>query len=443
MMPPAPERTLTPPDLLGGGGAQYSSSKPSLDDGILHGIAAKMSGVSPIRHSVSMLEMNEINDVNNLSQIFDTSDTDRSLGEECHGGLLGKKLSSAVAQEEEDDDFLFFDTEDDDDVDNNVFNLVAKAATPSSADTGPPTGSTKKSSSERKLTTSSGSSSSSSGGMRRVQSMSVMAQSSKKINLGVLTSMAPDIHTIHEGSDDEGDNYITNKEGGEQMVQVNFGDDDNAKQQPSPESSMRRHPSSNSIRRRQQGGALRNSLNASNHGGSNFRHSLHSSTHSGGGLDLSSSERSQPKKSCMKKSTSTASLKSSTSSVSFGELEIRSYNVTVGTTPTPNGVPLSLDWEYDPEATQTIDVDTYENNRGARRSKGEMFVPNQYRVYLLMKDAGLSRRDIKLAIEESQRAFKNRQKTVNNLKMQPMEEALEKTRRSFSKLKRRLSPNPN
>lgn len=140
----------------------------------------------------------------------------------------------------------------------------------------------------------------------------------------------------------------------------------------------------------------------------------------------------------MKKSTSTATLKSSTSCVSFGELEIRSYNMTVGNTPTPNGVPLSLDWEYDPEATLTTDVDTYEFNRGERRSKHEMFVPNQYRVYLLMKDAGLSRREIRAAIEDSQRAFKNRQKTVKNLKMQPVEEALEKTKKSISKIKKRL-----
>ena len=379
-----------------------------------------------------MLEMSEIYDVNNLSSMMlDTSD--RSLGEECHGGLLGKKQSSAAAQEEEEeDDFLFLDTEDDEDVDNNLCNLVVKAAKSPSADA---------------------SSSSSCGGMRRVQSMGVMAQSSsKKINpLNLLSSMAPDIHTIHEGSDDEGDNDTTNKKGKEQqqLVQVNFGD----KEQPPTETKTRR-PSSNSLRH-QGGGGLRNSLNSSNHGG-NLRHSLNSSTHSGvnfrslnssshSGLDSSlrldsshRSTRSQPLKSCMKKSTSTATLKSSTSSVSFGDLEIRSYNMTVGNTPTPNGVPLSLDWEYDPEATLTTDVDTYEFNRGERRSKHEMFVPNQYRVYLLMKDAGLSRREIRAAIEDSQRAFKNRQKTVKNLKMQPVEEALEKTKKSISKIKKRL-----
>jgi len=373
-------------------------------------MSAKMMSPSPIRHSVSMLEMNEIRDVNDL---FDTSD-DRSLGEECHGGILGK--SSANTSEEE-DDFLFLDTEDDDDVDDNLYKLVAAAA---------------KSSSSSSNMGAAISSSESSGGMRRVQSMGAMAQGPQQ-KFSLLASMAPDIHTIQEDGDDsedEGDHDATNKEGEEQMVQVNFGEEDVKKQPPlSPDSNMRRRPSSSALR-----GGLRNSLNSSVHGDSNLRNSLNSSSHSYG----NSSQQSQPKKSCMKTSTSSSNLKRSTSNVSFNTLEIRSYNVTAGDAPTPNGVPLSLDWEYDPQATQTIDVDTYEANRGVRRSKHEMFVPNQYRVYLLMRDAGLSRRDIKAAIDDSQRAFKNRQRTTKNLKMQPLEEAMEKTTRRFSKMKRRI-----
>jgi hypothetical protein len=120
--------------------------------------------------------------------------------------------------------------------------------------------------------------------------------------------------------------------------------------------------------------------------------------------------------------------------VSFSSLEIRSYNITVGDAPTPNGVPLSLDWEYDPSSTETYDVNDYESTRGTRREKHEMYVPNQYRVYLLMRDAGVSRQEIKMAIEESRSSFKRRQQTVKNLKMQPVEEALEKTKRKFVKL---------
>ena len=204
----------------------------------------------------------------------------------------------------------------------------------------------------------------------------------------------------------------------EQLVQVNFGDDadDSITNQKPPKHAS----SSNSLR-----GSLRSSS-----------HSLNSSGHPSG---LSSSQHSQPQHSSMKKSTSQASMKRSSSNVSFGELEIRSYNITVGDAPTPNGVPLSLDWSYDPEATQTIDVDTYEEHRGERRGRHEMYVPNQYRVYLLMRDAGLTRRQIKQAIDESQRSFKNRQKTLDNLKMQRVEEALEKTKRRFLKITRRLS----
>jgi len=244
---------------------------------------------------------------------------------------------------------------------------------------------------------------------RRVQSMGVMAEGNKTFNL--LASMAPDIHTIHEDDDDDNHN-ITNNHREEQVVQVNFGDDGgDAKRSPPPspsrKSSMKRESSSNS---------LRSSMSSSGH-------------------QLSSSQHSQPKKSAMKKSTSKSNMKRN---ISFSNLEIRSYNITAGDAPTPNGVPLSLDWEYDPNATQTIDVETYESNRGARRQKHEMFVPNQYRVYLLMREAGLSRQQIKMSIDESQRAFKARQKTAKNLKMQPVEEALEKTRRKFSKLTRKV-----
>jgi DNA-binding transcriptional MerR regulator len=51
-----------------------------------------------------------------------------------------------------------------------------------------------------------------------------------------------------------------------------------------------------------------------------------------------------------------------------------------------------------------------------------------------MRDAGVSRQEIKMAIEESRSSFKRRQQTVKNLKMQPVEEALEKTKRKFVKL---------
>lgn len=143
---------------------------------------------------------------------------------------------------------------------------------------------------------------------------------------------------------------------------------------------------------------------------------------------LSNVSGQHPLKSSLKKSPSQSSMKRN---VSFTSLEIRSYNITVGNAPTANGVPISLDWEYDPKATQTYDLETFEALRDPRREKKDLHLPHHHRVYLLMRDAGVSRHEINKAIEESRRSYKNRQKTLRN---QPYEEALEKVMRKFSKL---------
>ena len=298
---------------------------------------------------------------------------------------------------------------------------------------------------------SSSSSSSSGTSMRRIQSMGVMAtpDGGTPIRRLSLLGMAPDLMTgnltkIDEDEDDSDHEKVCdrvelleNRGGEETIMMVNFGDKDDDdieeedldrsfKRQDRPQKDLDISASS-----RLSSISLRNSINSS----SSHHHQLDDSISSSGHALSSSRHSLQPKKSSMKKSTSQSSMKRN---VSFSSLEIRSYNITVGDAPTPNGVPLSLDWEYDPSSTETYDVNDYESARGARREKHEMYVPNQYRVYLLMRDAGLSRREIKMAIEESRSSFKRRQQTIKNLKMQPVEEALEKTKRKFAKLTGRV-----
>jgi hypothetical protein len=97
--------------------------------------------------------------------------------------------------------------------------------------------------------------------------------------------------------------------------------------------------------------------------------------------------------------------------VSFSNLEIRSYNITLGDAPTRNGPPISLDWKYDPTETETYDVDAYEHCRHHRRTKIELLMPPSHREDLV-RDAGFSRNQIKLAKEEAQRALKQREKNA-------------------------------
>jgi len=121
--------------------------------------------------------------------------------------------------------------------------------------------------------------------------------------------------------------------------------------------------------------------------------------------------------------------------VSFSNLEIRCYNVTIGDAPTSNGPPVSLSWEYDPNATEGHQIDHYEHYRNKiapRRDKKEMLLPSAIRQNKLMTEMGYSRGEIREATEEAKRCAKQREKTVKRLGLQPVEEALEKIQRFFS-----------
>ena len=125
--------------------------------------------------------------------------------------------------------------------------------------------------------------------------------------------------------------------------------------------------------------------------------------------------------------------------VSFTSLEIRSYNVTLGDAPTSHGPPVSLDWDYHPEP-EVIEIDSYEHHREhERRSRNEMLMPASHRKYLLMREAGFTRSEIQRAVEDARLIVKGRERTRKNLRLMPVEEAWEGTKRKFGKLVRRNS----
>lgn len=97
--------------------------------------------------------------------------------------------------------------------------------------------------------------------------------------------------------------------------------------------------------------------------------------------------------------------------VRFSHLEIRSYGITLGDSPTPRGPPISLGWSYDPSATETYAVDEYEQNRHRRRTKIELVMPPSHREYLI-QDAGFSRHEMKVVMEEAQKVAKQRNKNI-------------------------------
>ena len=118
--------------------------------------------------------------------------------------------------------------------------------------------------------------------------------------------------------------------------------------------------------------------------------------------------------------------------VSFSSLEIRSYGMTLGDAPTSNGPPVTLDWKHDPTATEECTVDEYERYRDEstpRRTKREMLMPPMHRQHLLMREMGISRGEVREAMEEAKRTAKRRERTARSARLgfvMPVEAALER-----------------
>ena len=82
-------------------------------------------------------------------------------------------------------------------------------------------------------------------------------------------------------------------------------------------------------------------------------------------------------------------------------------------------------------------MDYFEAQRFAtRRSKAEMRMPARHRTYLLMREAGLTRAEIREAAEAARKAARERRRTARGVRLgfvPPVEEALEGARRRIFK----------
>jgi len=102
--------------------------------------------------------------------------------------------------------------------------------------------------------------------------------------------------------------------------------------------------------------------------------------------------------------------------VSFTKLQIREFDVTLGDNPGgQEGAPVQLDWKY--REYGALDVDAYEEHRGTPRTRQELYMQPFHRACLL-KDAGLSRQEIK---EAAKRMEKIRCQRVRTKKLVPFE----------------------
>ena len=104
--------------------------------------------------------------------------------------------------------------------------------------------------------------------------------------------------------------------------------------------------------------------------------------------------------------------------ISFSTLEIREYNITIGDNPGGcQGPPISLDWNYCPDSTVKMCIETYEEHRGQRRAKHEMYMPASIRMWTLTENLGYSMIEIMDASKAAESIRKDRAKSIKNKKI--------------------------
>jgi hypothetical protein len=98
--------------------------------------------------------------------------------------------------------------------------------------------------------------------------------------------------------------------------------------------------------------------------------------------------------------------------VRFDSLTIREYPMELGDHPScSGGAPVTIGWE--PQATQTRNLELYEYTRTARRSRKQLHIPVQARAILLLK-GGYSLQEIGNATHQVELARKERADTISS-----------------------------
>ena len=121
------------------------------------------------------------------------------------------------------------------------------------------------------------------------------------------------------------------------------------------------------------------------------------------------------------------------SCVSFNEVNMRFYDQCVGDHPaTSYGPPISLDWNY--EEAEPINIDEYENQRGARRTLRQMMVNYYARKNTLMWVYGASEDELKKATKASGRVAFQRGVTKYLLPVSKVEEILSSVARKTKRV---------
>ena len=123
------------------------------------------------------------------------------------------------------------------------------------------------------------------------------------------------------------------------------------------------------------------------------------------------------------------SIKSSLS-VSFHNVRIREYPMTVGDNPAvSSGVAITMDWDPLEQGSHVVELDEYEQCRPERRVIGQMRIPPGERDQILRR-SGHSRREMQRGLRASNIARRQRTETLGTLHRQQFDELREKASRA-------------
>lgn len=134
--------------------------------------------------------------------------------------------------------------------------------------------------------------------------------------------------------------------------------------------------------------------------------------------------------SCSLDTTTSLDPTSLTRRISFDVVEIREYNRILSDNPaTTNGPPVGLGWEYSPEDTVRIDLETYESYQSnARRSKRQLAIPSEVRQEMLLAE-GYSFGEIAKTVREIRKIRERRNISFHHMKYDPIAERVETLKR--------------
>jgi hypothetical protein len=133
---------------------------------------------------------------------------------------------------------------------------------------------------------------------------------------------------------------------------------------------------------------------------------------------------------CPEDNTSPHPMTSLARRISFDVVEIREYKRILSDNPaTSSGPPVGLGWDYSPEDTIILDLETYESYQcDARRSKRELAIPSEVRHEMLL-DEGYSRQEIAKVVREIRKIRERRNISFHHKKYDPIAERVETVKR--------------